>query len=250
MEQGGKTGEWKNRFYLMILSCKRNKNYEITEENCYDQFTNVLDSSTLPFWMETDVLYLFSTTKTSRNHFALKNFPYSEAISMEVFENVIIKHTSRFSLILAGQNMSSGLLFNSATKAFDFFEVATKAKNNRQIYVNGLSQGIDVDLRVLVESLQDNQIRFNKVFVERLIQEKIRDFTNKRGFDKYSNRDLQAVIELLDQLLMGFHQWPKEVDKKERKETASYLAGRFLDLVAEKFQDSESNKVRLKRKLW
>ena len=220
---------------------------EITVENCYDEFVNVFDSSMLPFWMETDVLYLFSTTKTSRNYFGLKNIPYAEAIAMENFEDVIIKQTSKFSLVMVGQEMSMGMVFDHATKAFNFFEVATKARDSRQIFMNGLAQGVDIDLKVFEN--EENKIVFDQEIIEQLLSERIAELQGATKQGTRNDKDLQAIIHLLDQLLMGFHQWPSDVKKEERQYVAGYLAGRFLDLVAKKFQDSESNKVILIRKL-
>mgnify|MGYP001803149537 CR=1 FL=1 len=46
-------------------------------DNYYELYRNVLNNEPLPFWMETDVMYLLSTTKTD---YSLKNIPYADCI--------------------------------------------------------------------------------------------------------------------------------------------------------------------------
>ena len=77
MQKGPSGSEWKKRFFLTILSRKIIDFENEKLDNYYELYLNVLNNKALPFWMETDIMYLFSTTKTD---YSLKNIPYSDSI--------------------------------------------------------------------------------------------------------------------------------------------------------------------------
>ena len=55
----GSDSENKELFYFCILS-KKIIDFESTEHTAYqDLFSNILDPKSMPFWMDTDVFYLF-----------------------------------------------------------------------------------------------------------------------------------------------------------------------------------------------
>lgn len=74
---------WKKRFYLNVLSRKINDFENEKLENYYELYLNVLDCSVLPYWMETDVMYLFSTTKTD---YTMKNLPFADCINFRLVD--------------------------------------------------------------------------------------------------------------------------------------------------------------------
>jgi hypothetical protein len=77
IKKGPSGSDWKKRFFLTILSRKIIDFENEKLENYYELYLNVLDNKPLPFWMETDIMYLFSTTKTD---YSLKNIPYADCI--------------------------------------------------------------------------------------------------------------------------------------------------------------------------
>ena len=142
-------------------------------------------------------------------------------------------------------NERESLIFNFdyANDCFDFFLYAIKARENIKIYENSLEFSAVVDPTVLFDS--HKYIYTKSELLAKLLFEKIEDFLFNDDNAEAKELDLLALVRFIDEMMLSVYAMPERPEIAKIEEVVKHIIQKYMALIAEKFKDSEKNKVAL-----